>query len=140
MFSASANSNSTTLPRIIASKVAAYPLGENKSESEAATAAPFEKIKIPEQSQREDTSLKAVCNSFSSLWSAIQKDGLEKAALSSVHIDNTAAHYMAWFLAGQMTAWSDESLKDLSVQEAWRVARVLYSAMVNQAVLEEAEA
>jgi hypothetical protein len=115
------------LPLVATLDLASYRPFSSKKAPEAAIAVPPTRPRQPQRGRIDDTSLKAVRHRFIRLWVIIQQQGLEKAARASLQSGNNAAEFLAWFLAGQLTAWTDEALTELSVREAWKVARVLYS-------------
>jgi hypothetical protein len=133
MFSTGENSNSEMLPLVATIDLASYQSFNGKNKPEGAVAVSATGPQRVQYGHLDDTSLKAIRHRFIRLWATIQRQGLEKAAHNSFQSGNSAAQYLAWFLAGQLTAWTDESLTELNVREAWRVARVLYTDMLQHA-------
>ena len=133
MFSTGENSNSEMLPLVATLDLASYRPFNGKKTPQAALAVPPIRQRQTQRERLGDTSLKAVRHRFIRLWVIIQQQGLEKAARAGLQSGNNAAEFLAWFLAGQLTAWTDEALTDLTVREAWKVARVLYTDVLQHA-------
>ncbi len=130
MLSTNENSNGTLLPAVLNITVETYQPYQNQKDTGAAVELVVSSRQEQAWARRDDLSLKAVRSKFIRLWAAVQRQGLTKTARENALQSNTTANLMAWLLVGQMTAWSDEALTTFNVREAWHVARVLYSDML----------